>query len=331
MRSTRIRLRRVAAVLVAASIGMMLAPAASAIDNNCYYKVVGSATITTYGEIINKESKSYVPLGGVTYVYYESYCDPSGVYTDPTTGGPVYTPMRPRVAFKSINTTDPYRPLLIVDVDSDPYYPATSLKVTVGGSTVATLPLVGDGQYEVALRSVGDYTTSSTKAIVGTACNASNVCGSVSGSMTRYKAPYLSKDEMMYAGYLSGDEFFNVPYGHQYLQGYMTTSFTMPELAQNSRRQLRLSLVKLRWTNTNYNVAVTANVHSTGTLYGNNFSTTPSCYDVPVCSGYCTHKCVDSGAFGFMISTQDIVLDLMMENWQRMAVTSGGQLSHTIP
>jgi len=129
-----------------------ISPSARAIDNTCYWRVTGTATITTYGEIINPDgSKSYVPMGGVTYVYYGYQCDPDtgGYYDDGATGGEMYIPLKPKVALKTINTTDPYRPLLMVNVYSVPSAPATTLKVSVGGSVVTTLPLVGDGLYEV--------------------------------------------------------------------------------------------------------------------------------------------------------------------------------------
>lgn len=335
MRSTGIQLRWATIVLLLLAASMpIFVPNAIAIDNNCYYKVVGTATITTYGEIINPDgSKSYVPMGGVTYVYYQSYCDASGVYSSDPTEEPIRTPMRPRVALKTIDTTDPYRPLLVVDVDSDPYYPAKTLTVSVGGVTLTQLPLVGDGQYEVALRSVSEYPSSSTKAIVATACGATSTsCGSVSGSMTRYKPSPPSRSETLVAMYLSGDEFFRQNYGHQYIQEYMTTSFSMAELGQNSRRQLRQSLVKLQWSVAGYDATFNARVQATGILYGNTFTTTPSCFNVPTCYGGCAHKCIDTGAFGFMISTKDGIGDLLLKNsWQLMSVASGGTLSLTVP
>jgi hypothetical protein len=332
MRSRNWRLQHLATTMIVVWFVVTLATPAQAIDNSCYYRVSDVVTISTYGEIVNPDgSKSYVPMGSTTYVYYDAYCDPST--GELQYGGPTYVPLKPKVQFVSVNTVDPYRPLLVVDVDSDPYQPASTLKVTFGGVNIMTLPIAGAGKYEVSLPSVSNYTASVSKSIVATACTPANACGSASGSMTRYKPPALTKDQTINTAYIAGDEYQWLNYGHQFLQGYMTTSWSMAELGQNSRRQLRNSLIKLQWNNDSFNSNYNAVVKTSGTFYGNTFNATPTCYDVPVlCSGYCAHRCVDSAVFGFVITAQDVVSDIILtESWKRLSITSGGTLTHTIP
>lgn len=304
-------------------------------DNACYFRVTGTATITTYGEIRNPDgSISYVPMGGVTYVYYEAYCDPStGMIPGTEPGGSSYLPLKPKVALKSVDTTDPYRPLLVVDVDSDPYAPATMLTVTMNSGTVAQLPLVGNGEYEVALPSVNTFSFAGTKAITAKACTAANSCGTVSGSMSRNTPSPLSKTVTLSARYVVGDDGWRyASYEHQFNQSYMTTSFSMPELGQNSRRQLRNSLIKLQWNSSVYDAIFSAHVYTSGTIYGSSASATPTCAFVPPCSGYCAHRCVDSRLFGFFITAEDEVRDMVKSDlWVPISIISGRTLRHQIP
>lgn len=273
-------------------------------------------------------------MGGVTYVYYESYCDAStGMIPGTEPGGPSYIPLKPKAALKSINTTDPHRPLLVVDVDSDPYAPATMLTVSVDGATVQQLPLVGDGEYEVALRSVDYYSTAGTKAITAKVCTAANSCNMASGSMTRSTPSPLSKMETINARYVIGDDGWRyASYGHQFNQSYMTTSFSMAEEGQNSRRQLRNSLIKLQWVSDIYGAAFNADIYTSGTFYGSSARATPTCAYVPPCYGYCAHRCVDSRLFGFFITVDDEVHDMThTSSSMPISIMDGRTLRHEIP
>jgi hypothetical protein len=321
------------ATFVALSV-LALGQKASAIDNTCYYKVSQVATITTYGEIRNPDgTTSYVPMGGVTYVYYDVECTGEGMYPGTEPGGPSYTPLKPKVALKSIDTTDPTVPLLVVDVDFDPYAPATTLTVSVGGVTIQQLPLAWTGEYEVALRSVDYYSTAGTKAITAKVCTPANVCTTASGSMSRASPSPLSKGETMTARYVIGDDGWQyASYGHQFNQSYMTTSFSMAELGQNSRRQLRNSFIKLQWGQDMYDAAFMADIYTGGTLYGHSAAAQANCAYVPPCVGYCMHRCVDSHFFGFMPVVEDQIHDMVKTNsWMPISITFGGKLRHQLP
>jgi hypothetical protein len=312
---------------------LSLGQTARAMDNTCYYKVAQVATITTYGEICNPDgTTSYVPMGGVTYVYYDVEC-PEGYYPGTEPSGPYYTPLKPKVALKSIDTTDPTVPLLVVDVDFDPYAPATTLTVGVGGVTIQQLPILWAGEYEVALRSVDYYSTAGTKAITAKACTAANVCTTASGSMSRVSPSPLSKTETISARYVIGDDGWQyAAYGHQFNQSYMTTSFSMAELGQNSRRQFRNSFIKLQWGQDIYNAAFMAHIYTAGTFYGHSAAAQANCAYVPSCVGYCMHRCVDTHFFGFMPTVEDQIHDMVKTNtWMPISITFGGKLRHQLP
>lgn len=322
------------ALLLALLICMLSTSPAAAIDNNCYYTVVQVATITTYGEIRNTDGTiSYVPMGGVTYVYYGVVCDSDGTYSDDTGGGlsTTYTPLKPKVSFRSINTTDPYAPTLMVDVVSDPVSPANRLTVTVNSSTIHDLPMAGDGAYVIGFRPIDDY-RAGTYTITARACTGAGSCGTTSKTMYRSSASALSATERIAAWYISGDDWINATYGHEFVQGYMTTWFTIPEMAQNSRRQLRNGLIKLQTDYARSQAAFNGRFTMRGTLYKSYFGAQFACSYVPTCYGYCTHRCGDSRLFGFDVTVQDEVKDLILtDNFTRVNLSYGGSLQHHLP
>jgi hypothetical protein len=308
----------------------LVVPTAHGVDNTCYYKVVDTAQVTVTGEVRNSDgTTTQIVIGSTTYVYYTVECDgATGEYTgsDDTTWR---IPLKPRITIDHINTADPFAPKLMVEVASDPEDPAVSIGVTIGSSLVANLPVVRDGAYQVPLPSIDDY-RAGTHSISAKACTQNGLCGSASASMTRTTPSALSVSETIGGFYISGDEPFQVQYGHQFNQAYMMTSFTATEFGLTSRRQFRGGLIKTQTSVGSLAGAFKGKFYYTGTAKSTLY-TLANCPSVPTCYGFCMHRCLDPRLFGRSVTVEDEVYDMILPDFTRIMITSNGRLRHVVP
>jgi hypothetical protein len=308
----------------------MLALTVAAFDQNCYYKLVDSTTVVTYGYYTNADgSITKVPVGSTTYYYYDFYC-PSGGGGEPYYGGGNYIPLKPHVTLFQIDTSDPVHPTLLADVTSDPNAPATTVTLTVGSKVIQTLPIGWDGTYQFSFPSVGIYNDGTTTFQVR-ACTATNACGFATASFSRYTNNNLSSSIQLSTLWLEGDEFKYGNYGHVYRQAYTTTAFKyVDEVGGNSERQLRTGYETLSWPSAATAATFNTSVKSWG-MFQYNYALSP-CTASTMCGQPCATMCKDLGTYGIIMSSTDYVIDVAKaDTVQRMQVTGGDSIHLQIP
>lgn len=312
---------------------------AAAFDGACYYKLVDQTQVITYGYFVDKDGKkTTVPTGSVTYYYYEMTCSSGGdpYYSGGGSGG--YMPLKPKVTLLSVDTTDPLRPMICVDVASDPARPAVKVELYMGSNLNKTVSISGDGNHALVFPSVLNYPDGTT-AITVRACNATGTyCGQTSTSFTRTTAGPLMNTTTLFARWVEGDEFKSAQYGHIYRQWYTTTTFpsAVEEAGENSRKQLRNAWVTLSWptpdsggTPATWNASIT----SWGVAANTDALPTATCSSPVICSQPCVTKCRDIRTYGILMAARDSVHSMMKASMtaEPMVVMSGGQLYFDIP
>lgn len=267
-------------------------------------------------------------LGMTTY----GYCDVSGGGPgDPAGGGPGGGPscptVLPSVSFASVDTTDPFNPMVAVDVTSnDPCYPVTTVVLEVNGVVADYAPYVGASRYLLHLSSIAGFPVGNV-ALNGKACSeVTGVCGQSSATMYRFTPSPDTASTIISASWqeaeVKGPITIFATFGHSLRQVYTTTTFSCGETGANSYVQIKDSLVTISghgeipmWT---------AGVQTSGTLnyasYGLSDSENPVGCTWPT---VCETKAGNSAAtFGYAPAVHETIFSFIAEG-VRTTFTNG--------
>jgi hypothetical protein len=259
-------------------------------------------------------TKSTTILSIEEYTWCDVAADP--LPPDAYVGGPTYT-TPPSVSMSFVDTTDPYNPIVGIDVSSnDDSDPTSWVILEVSGTTVDYTGFSGNGQYRLALGTIGDFGDGNT-GINAKACTEYGVCGNDSQSVSRSTPSPNEAAKDISASWQEEEEegpvTHSAAYGHTLRQVYTTTNFTCSELGENSHFQIKDSLVTISgqdpmpWWNASISTSGTINNAS----YGLSDSENPVGCTYPV---LCSSKSgSSSGTFGYLPSVHEGITDFVID------------------
>lgn len=289
--------------------------AAQAAWADCYTWTEIWFQTTQYGD----GTKSYQILSVEDFTMCDDYGDP--LPPDAYVGGPVYT-APPSVSMSFVDTTDPYHPIVGIDVSSnDDYDPTSWVILEVNGTTVDYTGFSGNGQYRLGLGTISDFGDGTT-GINAKACTEYGVCGNDSQSINRSTPSPQETAKDINASWQEEDNdeetgpvlvTRQATYGHTLRQLYTTTNFTCSELGQASHFQIKDSLVTISgpdpmpWWNASISTSGTVNNAS----YGLSDSASPIGCTYPL---LCDSKSgSSSGTFGYIPSVHEGITDFVID------------------
>lgn len=270
-------------------------------------------------------SKSYQILSIETYTWCDAQADP--LPPDAYVGGPLYT-TPPNVSMAYVDTTDPYNPIVAIDVSgTDSSDPTSWVILEVNGTTVAYTGFSGDGEYQLALGTIGDFGDGST-GINAKACTQYGVCGNDPQSINRSTPSPDETGKDINASWQEEEEEGPVThfatYGHTLRQVYTTTDFSCTELGQASHYQIKDSLVTISGQDPMplWNASVSTSGTVNGASYFLSDAGNPSGCSYPV---LCSSKSgSSSGTFGYAPSVHEGITDFVIDG--QGAIFTNGSL-----
>ena len=220
-----------------------------------------------------------------------------------------------------------------IDVNSnDARDPVAWVVLEVNGTTEDYSGFYDNARYQLHLRSIGQFGENGSVTLNAKACTGSGVCGESSAFLERSTTP-KDNDNTIAASWQEEEEKGPVTrqasYGHGLRQMYTYTHFGCSEIGENSRYEIRESVVTISgqdpmplWSDS---------IYTSGTI--NNASYTLSESANPVGCTYptlCSSKSGSSaGSFGYSISVRDDIGSFVVEGMG--TIFTNGSLEVSFP
>ncbi len=242
-------------------------------------------------------------------------------------------PVPATVTIGGVDTTDPYNPVVMVDVTSSAFSdPVLNVQLLVNGVGVGYSVYRGDGRYQFNITSIGNFGDGTTQ-LTGRACSAAGGCGEGSASLTRSTPSPLVASNTISASWQEADPQGPITrradYGHTLRQTYTGTSFSCSETGGNSHAQVRDSLVTISGYDPMplWNAAVTTRGTINGAAYALSPSGNPIACTYPIqCS---SQSGSSAGTFGYAPSVDEGITSFVIEG--QSALITNSSLSISIP
>jgi hypothetical protein len=307
---------------------LLILVAYPALAANCTYWTAWEYQVTQY-----EDGTISILITGITEYAICDVNGGTGGSPAPNPGGGSCSSTPPTVTLASIDTTDPYQPIVGVSVTSnDPYDPVSVVNLEVNGSTVNYLDFVGNGQYRLRLPPITDFQEGSAS-IVGKACTGTAACNQDSAMISRFTPSPQIASGTISASWQEEEERGPVTrtadYNQQLRQTYRTTSFSCCETGENSHVQIGESLVTLSgydpmpWWNAGVNTSGT----NTLATYGLADAANPVACTFPV---LCSSKSGSAAAtFGYSPSVHEAISSFVIDGAN--ALFSNGSLDLSFP
>jgi hypothetical protein len=289
---------------------------------DCYEYTIIDYQVTTWWD----GTQTVMILGMETF----GYCDAVAGGGDPGGGGPGggsdgggYAPLPATVSVSSVDTTDPFNPIVGIDVTANPNSdPVTTVILEVNGVVADYMSYAGTARYQFHMPSIGSFADGNV-VLAGKACNESTgACGWGASSMMRYTPSPATTSAIMGVSWQEEDEGSEESPGlvtrhknftHSLRQVYATTTFTCQETGENSRRQVKETIAVI--SGTDPMPMWSASAQTSGTLNSAGYLLTSGAESMAC--GYptlCSTKTGSSAStFGYMPSVHEAINSFVID------------------